>query len=104
MTSACTVQLAVWDDQDALRTASLQESVDANQRALNVNLDAYNHGLATYISVLTVQLQTVQAKLQLAQAQLTQNTDLIKLYKALGGGWESAQQADGAPLEKALRP
>ena len=80
--------------QDALRTAALQESVDANQRALDVDLNAYNHGLTTYISVLTVQLQTVQAKQQLAQAQLTQNTDLVKLYKALGGGWEGAAQAD----------
>jgi outer membrane protein TolC len=54
--------------------------------------------------VLTVQLQTVQAKQQLAQAQLTQNTDLVKLYKALGGGWEGAAQSDGAALEKsALR-
>jgi multidrug efflux system outer membrane protein len=90
--------------QDALRTAALQESVDANQRALDVDLNAYNHGLTTYISVLTVQLQTVQAKQQLAQAQLTQNTDLVKLYKALGGGWEGAAEADSAALEKsALR-
>jgi len=90
--------------QDALRTAALQESVDANQRALDVDLNSYNHGLTTYISVLTVQLQTVQAKQQLAQAQLTQNTDLVKLYKALGGGWEGAAEADSAALEKsALR-
>jgi multidrug efflux system outer membrane protein len=76
--------------QDALRTAALQDSVNANQRALDVDLNAYNHGLITYITVLTVQLQTVQAKQQLAQAQLAQNTDLVKLYKALGGGWEDA--------------
>jgi outer membrane protein, multidrug efflux system len=90
--------------QDALRTAALQDSVNSNQRALDVDLNAYNHGLLTYISVLTVQLQTVQAKQQLAQAQLTQNTDLVKLYKALGGGWEGAAEADSAALEKsALR-
>jgi outer membrane protein, multidrug efflux system len=86
--------------QDALRTAALQESVNANQRALDVDLNSYNHGLTTYISVLTVQLQTVQARQQLAQAQLTQNTDLVKLYKALGGGWEGAAEADSAALEK----
>jgi outer membrane protein, multidrug efflux system len=86
--------------QDALRTAALQDSVNANQRALDVDLNSYNHGLTTYISVLTVQLQTVQAKQQLAQAQLAQNTDLVKLYKALGGGWEAAAQADSPALEK----
>jgi outer membrane protein TolC len=36
----------------------------------------------------------------LAQAQLAQNTDLVKLYKALGGGWEAAAQADSPALEK----
>jgi NodT family efflux transporter outer membrane factor (OMF) lipoprotein len=74
--------------QDAARTASLHDTVTADQRALEVDLDAYRHGLSTYIAVLTVQIQTIQARQQLAQALLTQNTDLVKLYKALGGGWE----------------
>jgi multidrug efflux system outer membrane protein len=81
--------------EDASRTNALQESVTANQKALNVNLDAYRHGLATYITVLTVQIQTVQARQQLAQAALTQSTDMVKLYKALGGGWENS--ATGQP-------
>jgi outer membrane protein, multidrug efflux system len=75
--------------EDARRTASLHESVMADQRALDINLDAYRHGIVTYITVLTLQLQTVQARQQLAQAELTQSIDLVKLYKALGGGWES---------------
>jgi len=81
--------------EDALRTASLKESVASDQRALAVDVDAYQHGLITYISVLTVQIQTVQAQQQLAQAVLTQSTDLVKLYKSLGGGWqdESTPQA-----------
>jgi multidrug efflux system outer membrane protein len=74
--------------EDSARTASLRETVTADQRALDVDLDGYRHGLLTYITVLTVQIQMVQARQQLAQAQLTQNTDLVKLYKALGGGWE----------------
>ena len=78
--------------QDAARTASLRETVTADQRALDVDRDAYRHGLLTYITVLTVQIQMVQARQQLAQALLTQNTDLVKLYKALGGGWEDAPE------------
>jgi NodT family efflux transporter outer membrane factor (OMF) lipoprotein len=76
--------------QDAARTAALRATVTADQRALDVDLDGYHHGLLTYITVLTVQIQAVQARQQLAQALLTQNTDLVKLYKALGGGWEDA--------------
>jgi multidrug efflux system outer membrane protein len=75
--------------QDALRSTALADTVNADQRALEINLDSYRHGLVTYVTVLTVQLQTVQARQQLAQARLTQSLDLIKLYKALGGGWEN---------------
>ena len=74
--------------EDALRTQSLKETTGANQRALDVELDAYRHGVISYLSTLTVQLQLVQARQQLAQSVLTQSTDLVKLYKALGGGWE----------------
>jgi multidrug efflux system outer membrane protein len=74
--------------QDAARTASLRDTVAADQRALDLDLDAYRHGLLTYITVLTVQIQLVQARQQLTQALLTQDSDLVKLYKALGGGWE----------------
>jgi outer membrane protein, multidrug efflux system len=79
--------------QDAVRTASLKETVSADQRALDVYLDSYTHGLTTYINVLTAQLQTVQARQQLAQSLLTQGIDLVKLYKALGGGWEESPPA-----------
>jgi outer membrane protein, multidrug efflux system len=43
--------------------------------------------------VLTVQLQEVQARQQLAQAELAQTVDLVKLYKALGGGWQDDSAA-----------
>jgi len=76
--------------QDALRTQSLKQTAGANQRALDVELDAYRHGVISYLSTLTVQLQLVQARQQLAQSVLTQSTDLVKLYKALGGGWEES--------------
>lgn len=79
--------------EDSLRRTALQDSFAADQRALDINLDAYRHGLVPYVTVLTLQLQTVEARQQVTQALLTQNLDLVKLYKALGGGWESAAEA-----------
>jgi outer membrane protein TolC len=38
-----------------------------------------------------VQIQAVQAQQQLAQAKLSQSTDMVKLFKALGGGWEHVE-------------
>lgn len=91
-----TVLSALQDVEDGLtdlqtaaqRSAALTDAVAADQRALDVNLDAYRHGIVTYINVLTVQIQLIQTRQQLAQALLTQSIGLIKLYKALGGGWE----------------
>jgi outer membrane protein, multidrug efflux system len=77
-------------DADAQRIAALKQTVGADQRAVDVQLDAYRHGVISYITVLTLQLQTIQARQQLAEAMLSQSTDLVKLYKALGGGWEDA--------------
>jgi NodT family efflux transporter outer membrane factor (OMF) lipoprotein len=74
--------------QDAERCAALNTTVAADQRALDIDLDGYRHGLVTYVTVLTLQLQTVQARQQLEQALSGQIIDLIKLYKALGGGWQ----------------
>jgi len=81
--------------EDATRTAALRDTVAADERALEVDLDAYRHGIMSYLSALTVQLQTVQAQQQLEQAMAVQRSDLVKLYKALGGGWETAPPAPG---------
>jgi NodT family efflux transporter outer membrane factor (OMF) lipoprotein len=78
--------------QDAQRAQSLEDSVGANRRALEVDTNAYEHGIATYITVLTQEVQVQQGEQQLSQALLTQSTDLVKLYKALGGGWQDTKE------------
>jgi multidrug efflux system outer membrane protein len=83
-------------DEDAQRSVALEQTVGADQRAVDVQSDAYRHGVISYITLLTAQLQTIQARQQLAESRLTQSTDLVKLYKALGGGWEDAPAAPGA--------
>ena len=86
--------------QDARRVAALRDSVDANQRALDVDVDAFKHGIITYVTVLTEQLQVVQAREALAQALATQSTDLVRLYKALGGGWDTANEAQASSASR----
>jgi multidrug efflux system outer membrane protein len=80
-------------DQDGRRLAALHDTVTADQRAFDIATHAYKLGLSTYITVLSQELQVNQAREQLAQASLTEVTDLVKLYKALGGGWETAPAA-----------
>ncbi|MDB6082678.1 MAG: nodT [Gammaproteobacteria bacterium] len=83
-------------DQDSVRVAALKDTVAADERALDITLHSYKVGLSTYITVLNLELQINQAKQQLAQASLTEITDLVKLYKALGGGWEADSGSDSA--------
>jgi outer membrane protein TolC len=49
--------------------------------------------MASYAVVLDTERQLDQARQQYVQATTQLSTDLVALYKALGGGWENA---DGA--------
>ncbi len=86
-------------DQDGRRLSALGDTVAADQRSFDITVRAYKAGLTSYLSVLTQEVQTNQAREQSAQASLTEVTDLVKLYKALGGGWEtgSAEGAERGP-------
>jgi multidrug efflux system outer membrane protein len=81
---------------DSLRVAALNDAVISNQNSANLNLNSYRAGLSNYIDVLTQENQLILSKNQLDGALLSESTDLVKLYKALGGGWQnSAVNSDG---------
>jgi outer membrane protein TolC len=46
----------------------------------------------------------LQAELQYAQSTTAVSTNLVQLYKALGGGWEAAFPDEGATSVAALPP
>ena len=68
----------------------LAESVSANQEAVTLAHERYRKGLTNFLDVLTAEnsLYTAQSNLSKSEANLL--TDLISLYKALGGGWNAA--------------
>ena len=69
---------------------SLSDAVAADHKAVDLSLRLYREGQTDFLSVLTA--QRTQYTDENALTQSTQNiaTDLIALYKALGGGWEVA--------------
>ena len=79
------------------RRVRLREAVVANQRAVDISQSLYAKGLTDFQSVLDSQRQLFQTQdaLVVSERDVTQN--LIALYKALGGGWESELQAAQAP-------
>ena len=52
----------------------------------------YRAGLTDFLSVLDAQRELYSTEEQLAQSQTAVTTNLIALYKALGGGWKSFSQ------------
>jgi NodT family efflux transporter outer membrane factor (OMF) lipoprotein len=82
---------------DGLRVAALRDAVAANKSSADLSLNSYRIGLSSYIDVLTQENQLIQAQMQLDQAFLAESTDMVKLYKALGGGWQSFAVAPDAP-------
>jgi NodT family efflux transporter outer membrane factor (OMF) lipoprotein len=76
---------------------SLKDSVAANTKAVDLSLKLYTEGLLDFLNVLVAQRSLYTAQDALAQSNRNISTDLIALYKALGGGWETLP-ADGQAI------
>jgi len=78
-------------DREQHRRDSLQTAVTHGEGAVQLAEQRYRSGIASFIDVLDAQRSLQQSKLQLAESTTTISTNLIALYKSLGGGWEAAQ-------------
>jgi NodT family efflux transporter outer membrane factor (OMF) lipoprotein len=72
---------------DQARLAALKETVTRDQDAFDLARARYKSGLGDFIVVLDAQRTLQQNQLSLADATAAVSTDLVTLYKALGGGW-----------------
>jgi outer membrane protein TolC len=73
-------------DQD--RRAWLDLTVAHNRDAWLLARQRYDGGVANFIEVLDAERTLQQNQLLLAESRTTLCEDLIRLYRALGGGWE----------------
>ena len=95
------VLVALRDVEDALarynaeetRRAALVQSVTAARGSLAIAQDQYRTGFVTFINVYQAQIAVFNAQDQLTQSDGQIVTDLVAIYKALGGGWTEAKQA-----------
>jgi outer membrane protein TolC len=74
---------------DQERRDRFASEVDHAQKALDLARARYNDGVADFTTVLTSAQTVLQAQQQFMQATASVSADLVQLYKALGGGWES---------------
>jgi len=78
--------------EEQIRRTSLEEAVDAAKQALDLAQFKYQTGLIDFITVLDAQRSLLTYEDQLAQSTGTITSNLVRLYKALGGGWTSLAQ------------
>jgi outer membrane protein, multidrug efflux system len=74
---------------EQVRYRSLTDAVVANRRAVAMANELYLRGLNDFLNVLDTQRSLYVTESALTQSQATMATNLVALYKALGGGWES---------------
>ena len=69
------------------RVVHLEHAAAAAADAVRISRMQYDRGISSFVNVLDAQRQLVVAQDQLAQSRGRVVVNLIKLYKALGGGW-----------------
>jgi NodT family efflux transporter outer membrane factor (OMF) lipoprotein len=90
-----TVLGAIQDVEDALnafakeqvRRKSLADAAAAAENAVTMSRSLYAAGLKDFLTVLDAQRSLLTLQNQLAQSDANITAGLIRLYKALGGGW-----------------
>ncbi|ADK83399.1 RND efflux system, outer membrane lipoprotein, NodT family [Desulfarculus baarsii DSM 2075] len=75
--------------REQLRAQSLAKAVEEARRAEAIAQDQYRAGLVDFNNVLEAQRSLLQLQDQLAQSRGAVTSDLITVYKALGGGWNA---------------
>jgi NodT family efflux transporter outer membrane factor (OMF) lipoprotein len=80
--------------------ADVARSVAENQAALQAARQRYSEGAIDFLNVITTQARLLQSENDLADSETRIATNLVNLYRAIGGGWEVADVAYRADRAK----
>ncbi|MBX7258217.1 MAG: efflux transporter outer membrane subunit [Candidatus Hydrogenedentes bacterium] len=87
--------------KEQVRRKSLEDAVKSNETAVTLANERYIRGLEGFLNVLQAQQELFQTEDQLVQSESYVLTNLVSLYKALGGGWElNAPEAQSPSTSK----
>lgn len=94
--------------EDRVRLAALERAVAAARRSVNLSSKLYREGLVDFQPVLDAQRDQLSFENQLALARGDSAVNFVRLYTALGGGWQvNSEQPAPAPTmtaDKLSRP
>ena len=75
--------------EEMIRRQSLVEAEHATRRTVEIAQDQYRAGESDFLTVLDAQRSLLTIQDQLAESDGQVTTNVISLFKALGGGWEN---------------
>jgi len=104
-----TILNAFKDVEDALiNVKTLKEELAARKiyfdvlnNAATLSASRYDKGVSSYLEVLETERSAFEAELKLSQVEQKLLNSYVGLYKALGGGWLSAEEEQNAKDEQA---
>ena len=82
--------------------AALERYSSAQQRSLELSTFRYRNGVDSYLTVLTAQTGYYNAQLSVVATRLQRLTNLVDLYRALGGGWIQRTGDAPRPVDSAM--
>ena len=100
--------LQAWQEVDNALTAyaeaqhlraDIARAVTQNQAALQAARQRYSEGALDFLNVNSTLAQLLQSENDLADSDTQIATDLVNLYRALGGGWEVADIVPDDPVK-----
>ena len=83
--------------REQMRRQALADSVAANKQSVDLATQQYRQGVVDFLTVLEAQRSLFLAEDELARSDAQIASNLVALYKAMGGGWE----VEPPPPEKA---
>ncbi len=90
-------------NQELTRRETLVRAVEASRLAARLSNELYTRGLGPFLNVLEAQRSLYLTQDELVLSETALMTNLVSLYKALGGGWEGrpvVPPAQAVALEK----
>lgn len=83
--------------REQARRARLRESVIASTKALSLAQDLNKAGIVDFLNVLNAQQSVFDSEDRLVQSEQAATLNIVSLYKALGGGWETMELVPESP-------
>jgi NodT family efflux transporter outer membrane factor (OMF) lipoprotein len=90
--------------QEQSRLLALRSSTDASRKAAELAMERNKGGLVGFLDVLEAQRTLFDSQDAVTQSEQAVATNLVRLYKALGGGWDAEPTPPTADATAPAKP